>query len=114
MKNWLPYLTIGLLIVIFIFEEKNDRLEKEKDYLIQYELQSKLDSIHRQLTRSELERNRYYLIADSLLLNSKTLESKLKKANNKLKNIPGRYDHIKQDSLAIIMEERASKWKKEK
>lgn len=107
MKNFLPYLTIVLLIVIFILEERNDRLEKEKNLKTQNDLKLKLDSIEGQLRRSIVERDSFYLIADSLLFHSTSIKSQLDEANKKLKNIPGRYEYVPQDSLGLIMDRRA-------
>lgn len=108
MKIHLPYIfIIILLITVYFLDSKNKRLERELLTKQLNDLKIERDSISARLGRSELERNLLHITADSLLHHSAAIQSNLDKANKKLKNIPGTYDKVPQDSLGQLMDKRA-------
>jgi uncharacterized protein HemX len=104
-------LIITILIVLalalgFIVYKQDQQLDTSKrDQQLYHKI---YDSLNTQFLRTSMERDTYRHLVDSANSVSQDLVVELDKTKRALKAIPGRYKEVQPDSLAIIMNRRAS------
>jgi uncharacterized protein HemX len=102
------YITPILIILCLILGYLVYSEYKKKDNR-EHELNRTLTKFQDSLSRTAEQRDSLFYVIDSLVTNSQDLTTKLVQKDREIRSIKGKYNHLKQDTLGKLMDERA--WK---